>query len=300
MSLPRQVTPGSTYLLSRRCFQRTFLLRPSVEVNRIFLYCLSVAVEKFHVDLHAFVVLSNHYHLVATDPDGRLPEFMHWLNEYVAKCINALHGRWESVWAPGSYSAVVLDSAEDVMDKMLYVFDNPVSAGLVRNAEQWPGLRSRAEDLGKTLFTALRPNIFFRNGGTAPRRQTLMLSIPPALAGMPQGEVVTVLRRLVREKEREKQGEFARTNRSFLGPGAVKGQSPLSRPEEDEQRRRMNPRVACKDKWRRVEVLRLLQSFRNAYREAWRRFCEGERDVVFPPGTYWMRLKYGVVCSPGP
>ena len=39
MSYPRQVLPGMTYLLTRRCTQRQFLLRPSAQTNAILLYC---------------------------------------------------------------------------------------------------------------------------------------------------------------------------------------------------------------------------------------------------------------------
>ena len=130
MSLPRYIVPGVTYLLTRRCFGRQFLLRPSAEVNQIFEFCLAVAAARSGCEVHAYCVLSNHYHLVVTDPDGKLPVFMHWLNEYVAKCVNSVLGRWESFWAPGSYSQVSLADEEDVMAKLVYTMTNPVSAGL--------------------------------------------------------------------------------------------------------------------------------------------------------------------------
>jgi REP element-mobilizing transposase RayT len=37
--------------------------------------------------IHEYKVMSNHYHLVLTDVRGQLPEFMGWLNKYVAKAI---------------------------------------------------------------------------------------------------------------------------------------------------------------------------------------------------------------------
>ena len=148
MSIPRQVLPGNTYLLTRRCFQRQLLLRPDRQVNRIFRFCLAYAARRFEIRLHAFCMLSNHYHLVATDTRGNLPEFMHWLNEYVAKCVNAKLGRWESFWSPGSYSAVRLGDTKDVLAKMLYVHLNPVDAGLVRRAKTWPGACSLPSDMG--------------------------------------------------------------------------------------------------------------------------------------------------------
>lgn len=38
--LPRQVLPGQFYLITRRCSQRQFLLRPDTATNNAFLYCL--------------------------------------------------------------------------------------------------------------------------------------------------------------------------------------------------------------------------------------------------------------------
>ena len=84
MSLPRQILPGTTYLLTRRCTQRQFLLRPSAVINQVFLCFLARAAELTGVQIHAFGVLSNHDHLVVTDPERRLASFMHWLNHKVA------------------------------------------------------------------------------------------------------------------------------------------------------------------------------------------------------------------------
>jgi len=73
VSFPRPVLEGTTYMITRRTTQRQFLLKPSALTNQIFLYCLAVAAERTSVVLHAVCVLSNHYHLVATDPLGRIP-----------------------------------------------------------------------------------------------------------------------------------------------------------------------------------------------------------------------------------
>ena len=100
MSLPRLIIPGDRLMLTRRCSERRLFMRPSPKINQITQFCLGVAAERTGVLVHAFSFLSNHYHMSITDPDGTTPEFMHWLNEYLAKCINAELGRWETFWAP--------------------------------------------------------------------------------------------------------------------------------------------------------------------------------------------------------
>ncbi|RMH42670.1 MAG: hypothetical protein D6689_07445, partial [Deltaproteobacteria bacterium] len=83
MSVPRQVLPGSTYLVTRRCTQRQFWLKPTKLTNQIVAYCVAYAATITGVELHALCVLSNHWHAVLTDPEGRLPEFMHWAHKHI-------------------------------------------------------------------------------------------------------------------------------------------------------------------------------------------------------------------------
>ena len=48
----------------------------------------------------------------------------------------------------------------------------------------------------------------------------------------------------------------------------------------------MNPRVAAKNKWLRIEALLRNKRFEARYRAAWERYRQGERQVMFPYGTY--------------
>src|SRR5215471_5225773 len=49
--LPRQVLPRQFYLVTRRCAQRQFLLRPDAATNNAFLYCLIVAALRSEIDV---------------------------------------------------------------------------------------------------------------------------------------------------------------------------------------------------------------------------------------------------------
>lgn len=120
MTLPRRVLPGVTYLVTRRCTQRQFLLKPSETVRSVFLYSLAYASGRYGVQVHAVLVLSNHVHLVCSDPHGHLPRFMQLLDGLVARALNVHYKRGESFWAPGSYSAIPLPDLPTLLDKLVY------------------------------------------------------------------------------------------------------------------------------------------------------------------------------------
>lgn len=291
MTTPRQVLPGAVYLITRRCLHRELLLRPCKAVNQIFAYVLALAARRYGVEVHAFCVLSNHYHLVVTDPHGRLPAFQQFLGAFVARAINAHLGRWETFWAPSSYSAVALATPEDIVAKAAYALANPVAAGLVPTGRSWPGLWSRPELVGGRLRVK-RPDSFFDRKGWLPECIDLELKAPPGFQ-TPQEFGARLRAELSRQEL-----EACRRHPAFLGAEGVLAQSPFDRRRSPEPRRRLSPRIAARDKWKRIELLRRLKSFLADYREALQVWREGLVDPVFPAGTYLMRVAHGVACAP--
>jgi len=298
MTAPRQVLPGTTYMVTRRCAQRQFLLRPSAVTNGVFLYVLAVAARRFGVQVHAFCVLSNHFHLLVTDPEARLPAFEQYLDSLVARALNASLGRWESFWGPSSYSAVALVGLVDVLDKAAYVLANPVAAGLVRRGREWPGLWSDPALVGASAIEAKRPAVFFRRNGKMPETIELELTSPPGFSS-PE-EFRDRLSAALAAHEEKAAVELGSEGRGFLGAARVKAQKPYARPATEEPRRKLNPRVAARDKWKRIEALTRLAEFIEAYRTAWTKLKAGIRDVLFPAGTYWLRLAHGARCQAPP
>jgi REP element-mobilizing transposase RayT len=296
MTAPRRIVRNATVLVTRRCFERRMFLRPSDELNELVLYLLAVSTERFGIQLHAYCFLSNHVHLVLTDPLGALPAFEQYLSSLLARSCNAMHGRWESFWAPGSYSAVTLETPSDVIDKMAYTLANPVSAGLVRRGGEWPGIRSSPESMSAPPVRVKRPDRFFRAHGPMPASATLRVVPPPGTTCL--AELRTQLRAEVTKLEDKAARELAAKGWGFLGARRVLAQRPFARPAGVEPRRGLRPRVGARDKWKRIEAIGRLQAFLGAYREAWLQFASGVRDAVFPHGTYWMRVAYGVQCAP--
>ncbi len=85
----------------------------------------------------------------------------------------------------------------------------------------------------------------------------------------------------------------------FMGARAVCKQSPFDRPTTHEPRREMSPQVACRNNWARIEALGRLKALVDSYKAAWHRYRAGQREAVFPHGTYWLRVYASVTCVPG-
>lgn len=291
MTAPRAVHSGTVYLITRRCLNRLFLLRPSTAVTELFAYVLARAARRTGVRVHAFCVLSNHYHLVVSDPDARLPAFAQYLDSFVARATNALLGRCETFWGGHSYSAVALGSPEDVVSKVAYTLANPVAAGLVSAGHLWPGLWSKPAELGSTLRVR-RPDHFFDQKGQQPEWEDLELVLPEGF-----GSTADFRAQVQAELSRREQA-VREENQAFLGVAGVLAQSPSSRPRSEEAHRDLSPRVAARDRWRRIELLQRLKVFLTDYAEALRIWREGKVEPVFPAGTYLMRVAHGVACAP--
>jgi putative transposase len=298
MSVPRAVLPGQTYMITRRCTQRQFLMRPDRETNNAFIYCLAVAASRHRIAILFTAAMSNHHHTGIYDPDGNYPAFLEYFHKLFAKCQNALRGRWENFWASEQTSVVRLVEPSDVLNKMTYALTNPVKDRLVERAHHWPGVTSLGATLRTTRLSATRPKHFFRAEGAMPEAVSLSVSRPRGFEHLSDAQFAELVANHVRQVEEAVLAERRRTGACVLGRRAVLAQKCTHRPGGHEERRTLNPRVAARSKWSRIEALLRNRAFRDAYAAAREAFVSGLRDVLFPPGTYWLRRFANAVCEP--
>lgn len=291
MTLPRPVHPGSVLLVNRRCTQRQYLLRPDPETNNAVLYCLGVASQRNPVDLMGFVQMSNHLHYEVYDRTGNAPEFYEDFHKLLAKCVNAVRGRWENFFSSEQVCVVRLASREDFIDKLVYIATNPVRAGLVARVADWPGANSYHALLTGEPIRARRPRHFFSEKGTMPEYVTFKVEIPPELGD--RDEIVAEVRRRVEEVERAEASRRALSGERVLGRYAVLRQSWRDSPTSREPRRRLRPMIAAKNLWARLETIQRNRDFVNEYRRARAALLAGT-PIPFPAGTYWLKRFLGV------
>lgn len=294
MTVPRRILPNTTYLVTRRCLGRRFLLRPDPTLNRLFLYSLTLAADKYGIAIHGFCVMSNHYHLVVTDVHGVLPNFMCWLNCQLAKRIKRLRKWDEVVWEPNvHYNAVELEGEAEALDKVAYTLLNPVSAHLVERSEDWPGLVSTLQMLQRGMLQVKRPKKWFKD--SLPESLTLSLVPPPCFPD--QDAYLEALGRLSIRRRRVLQEQRSRDERRVLGPKAVRKTPVHSAPTTPKERFGRSPSFSAltRQAWRRA--LTRLRSFRAAYRRAYAAWRGGTRDAEFPAGTWWLVRCANVVIA---
>jgi hypothetical protein len=221
---------------------------------------------------------------------------MQYLGSLVARAVNASLGRFEAFWATdGSYAAVEPVDPSDVLAKIAYVLANPVAAGLVERGADWPGLWTAPEQIGTTTLVARRPNKFFSPKGHLPETAELELTAPPRFASAEKfrAELASEVGKL----EEAARKELAAEKRGFLGRKKVLAQSPFAKPKPGEPRFGLKPTIAGRDRWRRHQAIGQLKSWQSEYRAARDAWCAGVRDVLFPFGTYLMRVVHGAQCA---
>ncbi len=295
VTAPRELLPGRTYLVTRRCTQRQYLLNPSRRTNQLIRYCLAVAASKTGVLLHAVCFLSNHWHGVVTDPAARLPEFLEHFHRLLAKSQNASLGRWENLWSSDKPSVVLLVSDSDVLEKMAYTIANPTAAGLVRTPREWPGVITTR--LGEQC-TVEMPDVFFDPEGSLPETVRLELTRPPIYPQLDTRELAEHLAKAIERHVRAARQALARQGRRFLGAKAVLRQDFNAAPKTHEPRRNPSPRIAAAHTPERVQAIRNLTAFLRQYRAAWHAWRAGKREQIFPAGTYALRVHARVACAP--
>ena len=217
----------------------------------------------------------------------------------MAKCGNALRGRWENFWSAEQTSVVRLVDPEDVLAKMAYVLANPVKDHLVERAHHWPGASALRAILADETLTLARPRCFFRSEGPMPETASLHFARPPGFADLSHEAFVALIEGRIAALEEAAATDRRATGRRILGRAAVLRQDWRDRPQSHEPRRNLSPRIAARSKWSRIEAIFRNRTFLQAYRVARDAFTRGVRDHLFPAGTYWLRRFADVRCEAG-
>jgi len=302
MTQPRLVVPGDTLMITRRTLRRHHLFRPDSAIRQFYLYALALCARQFGILVHATTLMSTHEHLIVTDPQGRYPEFLRRLHRLVSLGTKVLR-KWEGpTWDPEQTSVVRLLTEQALIEKLSYVMANPVKAGLVRHARDWPGITVLPHELGRRTWNLKHPGVYFdAKNPQWPDTIELALTLPPSLQRSYSAEALReAVQQELERQERLAHQEIKKRGWRVLGAARVRRLSPYRRATSFELLRDRNPTFAVGRGQTNVffEAVAELRAFRRAYRRALEQWRAGLRSVVFPQGTWWMCRVHGAVAQP--
>jgi REP element-mobilizing transposase RayT len=139
--------PGALYHLTARGNARARIYADDQDRTE-FLELLGRTCERFNWHAHGYCLMDNHYHLVIETPEANLARGMRHLNGVYTQAFNRRHRKVGHLFQ-GRYTAILVDKDKYLLELARYVVLNPVRAGMVKSAGQWPWSSYRAT-LGKT------------------------------------------------------------------------------------------------------------------------------------------------------
>ena len=121
--------------ITSRGNERRDIYRDDADRER-FIAILGETVTRFGWRLLAWVLMSNHYHLVVQTPEANLSRGMHWLNGRYAQSFNRRHDRCGHLFQ-GRFKGILVEKQTHLLELARYVVLNPVRAGMVADPSQW-------------------------------------------------------------------------------------------------------------------------------------------------------------------
>ena len=199
--LPRLTLPGYPHHVIQRGNNRQPIFSSSADYERL-LSLLFENAKKFDVAIHAYVLMGNHFHLLVTPQTAEgLPQMMQAVGRRYVRYFNDIQKRSGTLWE-GRYRSTLIQTERYLLACMAYIDLNPVRAGLVAQARDYPwssyghysGQRIDKLITPHPLVWALGNTPFAREaayaelvqGGISPGQQTALTD--SALSGWALGE----------------------------------------------------------------------------------------------------------------
>jgi REP element-mobilizing transposase RayT len=147
----RILLAGGWYHVTSRGNRREAIYRTDADRTR-FLGLVAELPDRFGLEVHAFVLMDNHYHLLVRTPEPNLSEAMRWLHVSYSSRFNWANRLCGHVFQ-GRYKAMVIEDLRGVAEVARYVHLNPVRVGRLGldKTQQWQSRVTGGADPGAEL-----------------------------------------------------------------------------------------------------------------------------------------------------
>jgi putative transposase len=124
------------YNISARCINREWFNIPMDEVWDIFCKVLDETIKRHNLVVHSFVLMSNHFHLIASTPNENVDicmhHFMYWTSRHLTKKGNRINQTYA-----GRHYKTILQHPSYYLNAYKYNYRNPVTAGICNLVEEY-------------------------------------------------------------------------------------------------------------------------------------------------------------------
>ncbi|HEY6873958.1 MAG TPA: transposase [Geobacteraceae bacterium] len=128
--------PGAHYHVTSRGNEQKDIFKSRRDREQ-FLSYLESSVVRYGARIHAYCLMTNHYHLLLETPVGNLPEIMRHINGAYTNYYNTKRKRAGHLFQ-GRYKAILIEADEYLMELSRYIHLNPVRCGMAEKPESHP------------------------------------------------------------------------------------------------------------------------------------------------------------------
>lgn len=281
--------PETLVEITNRTIHGRMLLQPTRHLREITLGVLGRAQRLFGVEIHAFVFLSNHYHLLITVRDvEQMARFVGYFQSKLAKEVARKTGWRDKIWARRYTAIPVSNETAAQVARLEYLLSQGAKENLVSDPADWPGAHS-VDALLKGV--SLEGSWYDRTAEFQAKtrkqafgRDDFVESEVVELAPLPCWKALTVeAHKAEVAKIVERVIQRARADPHRLRK-ILASQRPTDRPQFS--KRSPAPWFHCSSKAVRVALRNAYELFLFAYRQAAKALREGDLTARFPAGCF--------------
>ncbi len=127
---------GSYHIWARANNKESFPI-PIHQCWGIYDHYLNELTKRYRAQIHAFVLMKNHFHLVLSTPDENIDQCMRYFMTQTSKGIGMASGRINHVYG-GQYGWTLIECASVYAVIIKYVYRNPIKAKICERVEFYP------------------------------------------------------------------------------------------------------------------------------------------------------------------
>ncbi len=155
----------------------------AVDDYPFYLECLQDAAKRYELSIHAYVLMTNHVHILASPKiKGSIPKTLQSVGRRYVQYFNYTYERTGTLWE-GRYKATVIDSERYLLTCMRYIELNPVRADMVNHPREYPWSSYAANADGKENKLLTQHALYRQLGTNIAERQSVYRQLFRAAIG---------------------------------------------------------------------------------------------------------------------